>query len=103
MLSPDARIAFSKQHQIDLAALLELTKLTDLARLKWVGPKFAKLLLESGYDTVAKVATSNDEELYATMMRVNAEKNIYAGRLGLEDLKQWVKFAVQDVPRVIQY
>ncbi len=103
VLSPDDRIAFSEQYQIDLAALLELTKLTDLARLKWVGPKFARLLLEAGYDTVEKVATSNDEELYATIMRVNAEKNIYAGRLGLEDLKRWVKSAVQDVPRVIQY
>ena len=103
VLSPDDRIAFSKQHQIDHAALLELTKLTDLARLKWVGPKFARLLLESGYDTVEKVATSDAEELYVTLMRVNAEKNIYAGRLGFEDIEQWVKFAVQDVPRVIQY
>jgi hypothetical protein len=103
VLSPNDRIAFSKQHLIDLDALLELTKLTDLARLKWVGPKFARLLFESGYDTVEKVAISNYEELYATIMRVNKAKNIYAGRLGLEDMKQWVKFAVQDVPRVIQY
>lgn len=103
VLNPDDRLAFSKQHQVDHQVLMELTHLTDLARLKWVGPKFARLLIESGFDTVEKVATSDARELYATVMRVKDEKEIYAGSLSLEDIQEWIKFAIQDVPWVIRY
>jgi hypothetical protein len=74
-----------------------------VARLKWVGPKFARLLIASGYDTVEKVADSDYERLYHDIMRVNEERGIYKGGLGIEDLKLWVSVVVQDVPQVIQF
>ena len=98
VLTPKSREAFAKENQIAAEDLLELTKLTDVARMKWVGPKFARLLVESVYDTVENVANSNYEELYREIMRVNEEKGIYKGGLGLEDIKLWVTAVVPLVP-----
>jgi hypothetical protein len=103
VLTPDDRSQFSFRNQIEPDILLELTKLTDVARLKWVGPKFARLLVESEYDTVEKIANSDYEALYHALAQVNEEKNIYKGTVGLEDMKHWVNTVVQEVPRVIQY
>ena len=61
VLTPQDRRVIAEQNQIQFDEILELTKLTDVARLKWVGPKFARLLIESDYDTVEKVANSNYE------------------------------------------
>jgi len=103
MLTRQARSEFARQRQIEYEDMLELTKLTDVARIKWVGPKFARLLIESEYDTVEKIADSNYEELYLALIRVNEETGIYKGKFGIEDMKSWVNVVVQDVPRVIQY
>ena len=103
VLTPQDRRLIAEQIQIQFDEILELTKLTDVARLKWVGPKFARLLIESDYDTVEKVANSNYEELYQALVRTNERSNIYKGKFGMEDLKSWVNVAVQDVPQVIKY
>ncbi len=102
VLTPEDRREFAKRNQIEPEAILELTKLTDVARTKWVGPKFARLLIETEYDTVEKVANSNCQELYLALVRVNDERGIYKGKFGAEDMRLWVN-SVQDVPRVIQY
>ena len=103
ILSRQDRLEFAQQHQIAYQDIVELTKLTDVARLKWVGPKFARLLLESGYDTVRKVANSDYAELYLTLNQVNEERALYKGKFGIEDIKLWVTGVVQDVPQVMQY
>ena len=103
VLTRQARTEFAAQNQIECEDILKLTKLTDVTRIKWVGPKFASLLIESEYDTVGKIADSNYEELYLTLVRVNEETGIYKGKFGRDDMKSWVNFVVQEVPRVIQY
>jgi len=103
VLTREERNEFARQNQIGYEEILELTKLTDVARMKWVGPKFARLLIESEYDTVEKVANSNYEELYHALVRTNDEGGIYKGKFGIEDLKSWVNIVIQDVPQVIQY
>ena len=103
VLTRQARGEFAEQNQIEQNDLLELTKLTDVARIKWVGPKFARLLIESEYDTVENIADSNYQELYLALVRVNEKTGIYKGKFGIEDMKSWVNIVVQNVPRVIQY
>ena len=103
VLTREERNEFTQQNQIEYEDILELTKLTDVARLKWVGPKFARLLIESEYDTVEKVAKSNYEELYQALVHTNEERGIYKGKFGIEEMKLWVNVVVQDVPQVIQY
>lgn len=103
VLTREDRCAFAEENQIADDDLLELTRLTDIARLKWVGPKFARLLIESPYDTVEKIANSDYEALYLALAEVNEKKEIYKGNIGEEDLKNWVNVVVQDVQQVIQY
>ena len=97
------RHEFARQNEIAYQDILEMTKLTDVARLKWVGPKLARLLLESGYDTVEKVANSDYEELFFALNQVNEEGGIYRGKFGIDDIKLWVTGVIQDVPQVIEY
>ena len=103
VLTLQSRSELAKSNQIKYDDVLGLTKLTDVARLKWVGPKFARLLVESGYDTVERVANSNYEELHRALVRANEETGTYRGKFGIADMKLWVTTVVQDVPQVIQY
>lgn len=103
VLTRKDRIEFAKRYQIEDDDLLDLARLTDLARLRWVGPKFARLLIESGYDTVEKVANSDYEKLYLALIRANETSGVYKGKFGADDMRVWVSTAVQDVPRVIEY
>jgi hypothetical protein len=103
VLTHQARSKLAEQKQIEYEDILKLTKLTDVARIKWVGPKFARLLIESEYDTVEKIADSNYQELFLALNRVNQKTGMYKGKFGIEDMKSWVNIVVQDVPRVIQY
>ncbi len=103
VLTPESRRAFAEAQQIDESTLLVLTKLTDVARMKWVGPKFARLLVDSPYDTVEKVANSDYVVMYETLMRINEEKRVYKGHLGIDDMRLWVTQVVPLVPQVIQY
>ena len=96
------RLEFAERNQIALEELLELTKLTDVSRARWVGPTFARLLIESDYDTVEKIAGADVGELYRDLVRVNQANAIYKGRFGQEDMDLWVNM-VRDVPRVIQF
>ena len=103
ILTPPSRQALAQQHQITYEEVLLFTKLTDVVRMKWVGPKFARLLIETEYDTVTKIAKANVEELYVALVKVNEEQHIYKANLGREDLELWVNVVVQDVPQVIVY
>ena len=103
VITPEDRARLVNQTQIAPADILELTKLTDVARLKWVGPKFARLLVKSKYDTAEKAINSNYADLYQTLVQTNEAKGIYKGKFGMDDMKSWVTVAIQDVPQVIQY
>jgi hypothetical protein len=103
IITPESRAELATQQQIKPEQILELTQLTDLVRLKWVGPKFARLLQQSSYNTVEKIAQSDYRELYQELMRIKESVGIYKGLFGLEDMKRWVNIYVQDVPVVIQY
>lgn len=82
--------------------LLKLTKLTDLSRIRWVGVMFARILYESGFDTLEKVANADYMELYYRIIQTNKEKNLYKGKIGLNDMRLCVN-AAQEVPVEIEY
>lgn len=103
VITPAARTELAEQTQIAAADILELTQLTDMARMKWVGPKFARLLVESEYDTAEKVINSDYAELHQALIRTNAEKGLYQGKFGIADMQSWVTVAIQELPQVIQY
>ncbi|HPM88766.1 MAG TPA: DUF4332 domain-containing protein [Bacteroidales bacterium] len=72
---------------IDYQDILELTKLADLSRIKWVGVTYAQMLYDSGADTVEKVSESDPIELHARINQMIKEKSIFKGTIGLNDVK----------------
>jgi len=91
-----------KKTGISYDEILELTKLTDVARIKWVGANFARLLVDSPYDTVEKVSKANYPTVYEKLAKINKEKNYFKGMFGLNDMKLCV-IAAKNVPHAINY
>lgn len=82
--------------------ILELTKLTDLSRIKWVGVTFARMLYDLGIETVEKASKSDPIELHSRINQLNKEKSIYKGHIGLNDIIIFVN-AAKEVPFEIEY
>lgn len=82
--------------------ILELTKLADLSRIKWVGAAFARMLYEVETDTVNKVSKSDPVELHAKINQLNKAKGIYKAQIGLNDIRILVDVA-KDLPQEIEY
>ena len=95
--TPDKRKKLSMATGIDDGEILKLTKLTDLSRVKWVGATFARVLFNTGFDTVEKLSEANYEDLYNKIIQLNKEKNLYKGNIGLNDMKLCVN-AAKEVP-----
>lgn len=96
------RKEFSKKFGINESEILELTKLTDLSRIKWVGATFARMLYDLDIDKVEKVKKADPEFLHKEINRINQERNYYRGKIGLNDIKIVIN-AAMDVPVEIEY
>jgi hypothetical protein len=82
--------------------ILELAKLTDLSRIKWVGTTTARMLYDLGLDTVEKVSKADYNDLHERINHLNKEQNVYKGQIGLNDIKILVD-AAKEVPQEIEY
>jgi len=91
-----------KKTGISNGEILELTKLTDVSRIKWVGANFARLLVDSPFDTVEKVSNADYVIVYEALAKINKEKNYFKGMFGLNDMKLCV-IAAKNVPAAISY
>jgi hypothetical protein len=102
VLTPESRKELAAKININEAEILELTKLTDLSRIKWVGATFARMLYEVGIDTTEKASKADYVELHQRIFKLNKEKNFYKGQIGLHDIKLFVD-AANEVSIEIQY
>lgn len=50
--TPKERNKLAMETGVYASEILELTKLTDLSRVKWTGPTFALMFVDSGIDAV---------------------------------------------------
>jgi hypothetical protein len=96
------RHALSQKTGIPYDEILELTKLTDVSRIKWVGANFARLLVDSPCNTVERVSNADYTDLYQTLVMINKEKRYFNGMFGSHDVKLCV-IAAKNVPRAISY
>lgn len=87
---------------IEYQDILELTKLSDLSRIKWVGATYAQMLYDLGLDTVEKVSESDPIDLHAKINQMIKEENIFKGAIGLNDVKILIESA-NDLPLEIEY
>ena len=93
----EQRRALGRRTGIPEDRLLEMAKLSDVSRIKWVGVNFARVLVDSGYDTAEKIAGADPLELYAAIISANQKKNYYKGKIGKNDMKLCV-LAARNVP-----
>lgn len=87
---------------IDEKYILELTKLTDLSRVKWIGPLFARIFIDSKIDTVEKLSEANAETLYKELIEINNQKDYTKAKFIQNDVKLCIDVSKM-VPKVIQY
>lgn len=102
VLTKENRKAFSEKTTIHPSTILELAQLTNLTRIQWVNTTFARVLYEAGYDTIEKVSSANHEVLYKEIKKLNEERNLYKGNIGLNDMKICVE-AANEVKQEMEY
>lgn len=100
--TPEDRESLASELEIAPEEILELTKLTDLVRIKWIGPVFARIFLDSGTDTAEKVSKADAELLYETLVEINNEKSYTRGKFIVNDVQLCIKVSSM-VPKVIEY
>ncbi|MEO1246264.1 MAG: DUF4332 domain-containing protein [Pseudomonadota bacterium] len=77
----------------DRNALLEFVKISDLCRIQWVSPTFARVLVAAGCDNAAAVAAADSEALYNAISAANEDAKFYKGKIGLRDVRRLVAAA----------
>lgn len=72
----------------------ELFCLCDLVRINGVGAVAAKAFYETGYRTVAQVASADATEMLERVSKVNEGKRYYKVQLGVKDMQFCIDFAL---------
>lgn len=100
--NPQFRKELAEATGIGNSDILELTKLTDLSRIKWVGTSFARMLYYIEVDTLEKVANANSVDLHLRINSINKEMRFYKAQIGLNDIKICIQ-AASEIPFEIEY
>lgn len=87
---------------ITIADIQELTKLTDISRIKWVGATYARILYTIGADSVDKISKSDPVELHAKINQCIKESTVFKGAIGLNDVRILVEIA-NELPSEIEF
>jgi hypothetical protein len=98
----DKRKEVSAKTGVPVEAILELVKLSDLARIQGVKSIRARLYYDAGVDTVEKLAKWDPEELRAMLLDF-VEKT---GFDGIAPLPKEAKFTVSEakkLPKIVEY
>lgn len=103
VINPKLRKNFEEKSKLTQDETLWLTKLVDVSRIKWVGPKLARLIVDTKFDTVKKLATANPSDALDSFNEVKKNYKYYKGSLGINDINSWIKQVVSKTPLVIKY
>jgi hypothetical protein len=101
-LSPGARRELAQQAGVPYEAILELVKLSDLARAGWTGPIFVRLFYETGTDTLEKLSYSSPDEMFQKLRTVNYEQKLTSATFTVKDVAACIETA-KVLPKVIEY
>lgn len=96
------RVRLASETNINPEKILELTKLTDLSRVKWIGPIFARMFLDAGTDTVEKLSKTDAKILYKNLVEINDQNKYTKSKFIENDIELCIKVSKM-VPMVINY
>jgi len=82
--------------------LLELVKLSDLARIRGLGGAFVRLFYEAGADTIETLSNWEPEKLSKAVVMLNKEREVTKWVPSLKDVKQYIEMA-NALAKVIEY
>ena len=83
----------AKTSGLDAALLDNLIHCADLTRIQWISPTAARMMVDAGYDTPAKVEAADAETLCEALMTINKGDTYFKGNIGLRDIKRLVHAA----------
>jgi predicted flap endonuclease-1-like 5' DNA nuclease len=96
------RAELSRLADVPHRDLMELVKLSDLARIGGVGPVFARLLYEAGADTLEEFLKRAPDELIESLHAINDEKKYTKIMPTLKDIEYCTETA-RELPNVVEY
>jgi hypothetical protein len=73
--------------------IIELTGLSDLLRIKWVGATYARILFDLGVDSVEKVSKSDAIVLHSKINQLIKKRNNFKGAISLNDVRILIESA----------
>lgn len=100
---PNNRQKFKNLSGFSIEEILWLTKLVDVSRIKWVGPKLARLIVDTEYDTVKKLSGADPEKVLNAFNKAKDKNKAYQGALGIDDIESWIHQVVFKTPLIIEY
>jgi len=100
---PAGRKRLAAETGLSETDMVWLAKLTDISRIKWTGPKLARLIVDTEFDTVAKLAAAESDAALIALKRAKAQHKAYDGPLGIDDIENWIRQIVRKTPLVIEY
>ena len=99
----DSRKNFEKESGLSKEEVLWLTKIVDVSRIKWVGPKLARLIVDTMYDTVEKLAKAKSTDVLNELNNAKKKHKAYDGPLGINDIDSWIRQVISKTPLIIVY
>jgi nucleotidyltransferase/DNA polymerase involved in DNA repair len=97
----EKRKLLSKEIDEPVSALDELVNLSDVSRIWGVGPVFCRIFIETGTDTVKKIALANASELYEQLISVNKTKGYTKAIFTEKDITHCIDIA-KELPKTIE-
>lgn len=73
--------------------LQELAAISDLCRIQWVSPSFARVLIVAGFESPAAIADADPDGLFEALVQANEGAKFYKGKVGLRDVRRLVAAA----------
>ncbi len=100
--STKGRNEISELTGVPPGVVMEMVKLSDLARAPYVGPVYARIFYEAGVDTLEKITENSPEVLWARLRAVNDEQQLTKASLpSVKDMVPFLKI-VKMIPKVLR-
>ncbi len=103
VIDTNTRKKFESMSKFSTEEIQWLTKIVDVSRIKWVGPKLARLIVDTKYDTVEKLANAKPTDVLKALNDAKNTHKAYEGPLGINDIDSWIRQVVSKTPVIISY
>jgi hypothetical protein len=98
----NSRLVLSEETGTPYDVIEELVKLADLCRISDIKGMRVRLLFDTGFDTIEKIAIQDPGVMREQIIRVNQREKIAARHPTLTETKFWVEQA-KKLPKLVEY